>query len=167
MKSETDYRISPSIRSGRKNASFYPRHKMSLRRSTARILSLRLVSGKLLLLLAIALMGMAVAQKPSMLLLCITPKGMAATTLRLFMGLLIAVCVRSSVLSMLRGPYALRRRRWKSHIAFALMFILLAFAYEVLGSQAFTTLRLSDLVAHKAYVMQSVAFAVLWLVFLK
>jgi hypothetical protein len=132
----------------------------------ARTLGVR-INGKLLVLLAMALMGAAMAQKPSMLLLCITPKGMAATALRLFMGLLAAVVIKACVPGMARWSHALLGSRWNTLIAFALMLILLTLVYRVLGSRAFTTLRLGDLVMHKAYLTQSVAFTVLWLAMLR
>jgi hypothetical protein len=125
------------------------------------------ISGKLLFLLAVVLMGVAVAQKPSMLLLCITPKSMAATTIRLFMGLLTAMVISACVPSMARRSHGLLGGRGNTLIAFTLMLILLALVYRVMGPRAFATLRLSDLVMHRAYLTQSLAFTVLWLAMLR
>ncbi len=125
------------------------------------------ISGKLLFLLAVVLMGVAVAQKPSMLVLCITPKGVAATAVRLFMALLTAMVIRSCVPGMARRSHALLRGRWKPLVAFALVLVLLALVYRVLGPRAFTTLRLGDLVMHRAYLTQVIAFSVLWLAILR
>jgi hypothetical protein len=140
---------------------------MNMIKPLAKARGIYILSGKLLLLLAAVLMGIAVAQKPSMLLLCITPKGMAATALRLFMGLLAAMVIKVCVPSMARRSHALLGNRWNTLIAFALMLILLTLVYRVLGPRAFTTLRLGDLVMHKAYLTQSVAFTVLWLAMLR
>jgi hypothetical protein len=132
----------------------------------ARTLGVR-ISGKLLFLLAAILMGVAVAQKPSILLLCITPKGMAATALRLFMGLLAAVAIRACIPGVARRSHSLQSGRWNTLIAFALMLVLLALVHRVMGPRAFTSLRLDDLVMHKAYLTQSLAFTVLWLAMLR
>ncbi len=136
-------------------------------RSSANRLWVHILSGKLLVLLAVVLMGVAIAEKPSMLLLTAAPRGMAATSARLFLGLLIALSVKACVPGIIRRPHVLHRGRWKTLVAFVLMLILLALAYRVLGSRAFSTLRLSDLVAHRAYLTQSIAFTVLWLALLR
>lgn len=167
MKSETDYRISPSHRNGRRQAYYQPRCKTSPPRSTAKTPGLRVVSGKLFLLLAVVLIGIAVAQKPSMLLSCITPKGIAATALRLFMGLLTALVIDACVPGMARRSHALLRGRWKPLVAFALMLVLLSLVHGMLGSRAFSTLQLSDLAMHRAYLTQSIAFSMLWLAILR
>jgi hypothetical protein len=157
----------PGIRSGHRKAPHRPYRRTSLLRPTAKTLGLRTLSGKLLFLLAVVLMAVAVTQKPSMLLLCITPKGMAATALRLFMGLLAAVVIKACIPGMARRSHALLGSRWNTLVAFALMLILLALMCSVLGSRAFSTLRLGDLVMHRAYVTQSLAFTVLWLATLR
>ena len=117
------------------------------------------IRGKLLFLLAVTLMGVAVAQKPSMLLLCIAPKGLAATAVRLFMGLLTAMAVRACVPGMARRSHALLGGRWSTLVAFALMLVLLGFVYGMVGNRSFSALRLSDLIMYRAYVTQSVAFS--------
>jgi hypothetical protein len=157
----------PGIRSGHRKAPHRPYRRTSLLRPTTKTLSLRTLSGKLLLLLAVVLMAVAVTQKPSMLLLSVTPKGMAATALRLFTGLLAAVVIKACVPGMARRSHALLGSRWNTLVAFALMLILLALMCSVLGSRAFSTLRLGDLVMHRAYVTQVVAFSVLWLAMLR
>jgi hypothetical protein len=140
---------------------------MNMIKPLAKARGIYILSGKLLSLLAVVLMAVAVTQKPSMLLLSVTPRGMAATALRLFMGLLAAVVIKACVPGMARRSHALLGSRWNTLIAFALMLILLTLVYRVLGPRAFTTLRLGDLVMHKAYLTQVIAFMVLWLAMLR
>jgi len=52
-------------------------------------------------------------------------------------------------------------------VAFALTLGLLALLYNVFASLPFTKLRIGDLVMHKAYATQVIAFTLLWLALLK
>ena len=128
---------------------------------------IRILGSKILLLGAVVLMVVAVGQKPSMLPLLLTPKGMAATAIRLFTGLLTAVCIRACFPGMARRPYVLRPGGWRTLASFVLMAALLAAMYSVLGSRAFSGLRLGDLMMHRAFLTQVLAFALLWLSLLK
>ena len=140
---------------------------MNTMKTTANTPGVRILGNKILLLGAAVLMVVAAVQKPSMLLLLLTPKGMAATAIRLFVGLLAAVGIRACLPDLVRRPYAPHQGRWRTFASFVLMIALLAAMYSVLGSRAFSALRLGDLVMHRAYVTQVLAFAALWLTLLK
>jgi hypothetical protein len=140
---------------------------MNAMKTTAHVPGIRILGSKILLLGAVVLMVVAVGQKPSMLLLLLTPKGMAATAIRLFMGLLAAVCIRAYLPGTARRPNALQPGGWRTLASFVLMAALLAAMYTVLGSRAFSGLRLGDLLMHRAFLTQVLAFALLWLRLLK
>jgi hypothetical protein len=122
---------------------------------------------KLMLLAAGALLAVAFLQRPSMLLGLLTPKGMAATTVRIFAGFLLACLVQASF----RQPGWQARRfvatRSRNLAPLALMLTLLAFMYVILGGRAFGGLRLDDLVMRRACFTQVLALALLWLRLLK
>jgi hypothetical protein len=128
---------------------------------------MRILGNKILLLGAAVLMVVAAVQKPSMLLLLLTPKGMASTAIRLFVGLLAAVGIRACLPGMARRPYAPHPGGWRTLASFVLMAALLAAMHATLGDRTFSGLRLVDLVMHRAFLTQSIAFTVLWLVALR
>jgi len=123
--------------------------------------TMRWLTSKILLVLAAALLILAIAQKPSTLLLLLTPTAMVATALRLLMGLLAAACIRTFV--PLRRSRTLLPGGWRICLAFALTIGLLVLIHSVLGNHAFGKLRMGDLVMHKAYITQLIAFTLLWL----
>jgi hypothetical protein len=125
---------------------------------------IHLVIGKILLVSAVALVLLAIMQKPTIVVLLLTPTGVGATVVRLFLGLLAAVGIRSFLSGMLRGSRRRTRVSWKTIVAFGAMIALLVLVYAMLGSGAFTGLRPGGLVANRAYVTQLVAFTLLWLV---
>jgi hypothetical protein len=161
-------RPTPVITSGKRSVSSIPsRVAIQYARRDRSFRGIRWLVNKILLLLAAALMAVAVTQKPSMLLLLLTPTAMVATAILLFMGLLAAACIRTCVPSPIGRPYALLPGGWRTFAAFVLTLGLLALLYNVFGSQPFGKLRMGDLVMHKAYVTQLVAFALLWLALLR
>lgn len=125
------------------------------------------LSSRLLALSAVALMGVALAQKPSMLLLSVTPRGMAATLVRLLLGLPLAAGARVCVPGIIGGPCSSRRSGRRTLVAFALVLVVLITTHRVLGNRVFATVRLGDLIAHRAHLTQLVAFTLLWLTLLR
>lgn len=122
---------------------------------------------KLLLLAAIMLMAITVYQKPSTLLLLALPKVMAATTVRLLFGLLAALGIRACLGHSVWKSNMFNFSRLKNLLLLALMIALLVFMYKLLGSRAFSGLRVGDLLMHRAFITQLVAFTALWLSLLR
>ena len=89
------------------------RAAVSQTRKGRNILGMHWLVGKILLLSAVVLMVIAVMQKPSMLLLFLMPTAIAATAVRLFMGLLVAAAIKACVPSFTRptGPPVQRLRQ--------------------------------------------------------
>ena len=116
----------------------------------------------LILLVAGSLIVISILQRPSTMLGLLTPKGMAAMTVRVFVGFLLACTVRASLRqSTWRAGRSILARPWNLVPAF-LMLVTLILMYTILGDRAFTGLRLGDLVMHRAFLTQILAFAVLW-----
>ena len=121
----------------------------------------------LILLVAGSLIVISILQRPSTMLGLLTPKGMAAMTVRVFVGFLLACTVRASLRqSTWRAGRSILARPWNLAPAF-LMLVTLILMYTILGDRAFTGLRLGDLVMHRAFLTQIVAFAILWIATLR
>jgi len=128
-----------------------------------RVLSTLIPARKLMLLGAAALLVVGLLQRPTTVLVLLTPKGMAAMTVRVFMGFLLACTVRASLRqSTWRAGRSILARPWNL-VPALLMLVTLILMYAILGDRAFSGLRLGDLVMHRAFLTQIVAFAVLWL----
>ena len=124
---------------------------------------MRWLLGKLLLLVAVALMVVSIVQRPSILLLCFMPTAMAATAVRLLLGLLAAIAIKACTSSLARRSRALLPGGWRTLVAFGLILGLSALLYNIFGSAPFRKLGAADVVGHKAYVTQFVALTFLWL----
>jgi hypothetical protein len=132
-----------------------------------RALSMLKPARKLMFLAAGVLLAVGLLQRPRTLLGLLTPKGMAAMTVRVFVGFLLACLVWTLVQ---QSAWKIRRSigaRSRNLVSLLLMVALLALMYTVLGSRAFGGLRLSDLVMHRAFLTQILAFAVMWLALLR
>ncbi len=137
----------------------------SRRRKTTNALGV--LAGKVLLLLTGVLMVVAVVQKPSMLLLFFIPTAMAATAVRLLLGLLLAAAIKTCVSNVTPRSRTLLSGRLRILLALALTIALLALLCNIFGSAPFRKLGADDVVMHKAYVTQLVAFTLLWLALLR
>ena len=132
-----------------------------------RVLSTLIPTRKLMLLGAAVLLVIGLLQRPTTLLGLVTPKGMAAMTVRVFMGFLLACTVRASLRqSTWRAGRSILARPWNLAPAF-LMLVTLILMYTILGDRAFSGLRLGELVMHRAFLTQILAFAGLWFAMLK
>ena len=84
-------------------------------------------------------------------------------TVRVFVGFLLACTVRTSLRqSTRRAGRLILARPWNLAPALV-MLVTLILMYTILGDRAFSGLRLGDLVMHRAFLTQILAFAVLWL----
>ena len=132
-----------------------------------RVLSTLIPARKLTLLGAGVLLVIGLLQRPTTLLGLVTPKGMAAMTIRIFIGLLMAVMAGTLVQ---QSAWKTRRSigaRSRNLVSLLLMVALLVLMYTIAGGRAFGGLRLSDLVLHRACLTQVLAFAVMWLAVLR
>jgi len=128
-----------------------------------RVLNMLIPKRTLILLVAGSLIVISVLQRPSTVLGLLTPKGMAAMTVRVFVGFLLACTVRASLRQPTwRAGRSILARPWNL-VPALLMLVTLILMYAILGDRAFSGLRLGDLVMHRAFLTQIVAFAVLWL----
>ena len=128
-----------------------------------RVLNMLIPKRTLILLVAGSLIVISVLQRPSTMLGLLTPKGMAAMTVRVFVGFLLACTVRASLRQPTwRSGRSILARPWNL-VPALLMLVTLILMYAILGDRAFSGLRLGDLVMHRAFLTQIVAFAVLWL----
>lgn len=144
-----------------------PRHAFITGRQAKDIGGMRWFIGKLLLLVAAVLILVSIVQKPSILLLCFMPTAMAATAVRLLLGLLAAVAIRACTPSLMGRSRALFPGGWRTFMALALTIALLALLYNIFGNGPFRKLGAAKVVGHKAYVTQLVALTLLWLALLR
>jgi len=132
-----------------------------------RVLNILIPARKLMLLGAAALLVIGLLQRPTTLLGLVTPKGMAAMTVRVFIGFLLA-CLAGTLVQ--QSPWRIGRSvgaRSRNLMSLLLMVALLTLMYTIAGGRAFGGLRLSDLVLHRAFLTQVLAFAVMWLAVLR
>jgi len=132
-----------------------------------RVLSTLIPARKLMLLGAAALLVIGLLQRPTTLLGLVTPKGMAAMTVRVFIGFLVAGMAGTL---MQQSAWKIRRSvgaRSRNLVSLLLMVTLLVLMYTIAGGRAFGGLRLNDLILHRAFLTQVSAFAVMWLAVLR
>ena len=132
-----------------------------------RVLNMLIPARKLMLLGAAVLLIIGLLQRPTTLLGLVTPKGMAAMTVRVFVGFLVA-CLAGTMVH--QSPWKIRRSfgaRSRNLESLLLMIALLVLMYTIAGGRAFGGLRLNDLVLHRAFLTQVLAFAVMWLAVLR
>ncbi len=154
------------VRIGSKDLPLTP-HRHAQRRPRKLTSAVGLLGRKILVVSAAALFVLSIAQKPSMVLLFVMPTAMVAMAVRLVLGLLVAVAIKTCVPNLTRRSRTLLPGGWRTLLALALTIALLALLYNVFGNATFRKLGADDVVAHKACVTQLAAFTLLWLALLK
>ena len=158
----------PVVRPRRKRpTALAPKHAFIPGRQARGIGGMRWFVRKLLLLVAAVLIVVSIVQKPSILLLCFMPTAMAATAVRLLLGLLAAIAIKACTPSLTWRSRAFLPGGWRTLVAFGLTLGLFALLYNVFGSAPFRKLGAADVVGHKAYVTELVALIFLWLALLR